>query len=63
MSCGDLIKRGREGREIWEQSKEKYLGRLKLEIVRDACGSRTVVRLVILQKPSKTDPSGKKLFE
>lgn len=63
MRCGYLVKQTVYRATVWDPSKESHRGIIRIEILRDDRGNRAGVKLVLVQKPSKTDPAGERGFE
>ena len=59
---GDLIREKHGGTKAWSPTRDTHRGRHRFELFTGAYGAHRV-RLCLLMKPSKTDPTGEQAFE
>lgn len=62
MRSGDLVKRRYEGRREGDPNRDTHRGRLRVQNIMDGRGMKEGVKLVLILKPNKTDPSGERGF-
>lgn len=63
MRCVDLIKRRGDVIKGWDPVRDTHRGRLRIEMIRYEDGRDKNVKLVLVQKPSQTDPAEERRYE